>query len=45
VGAERLRHEALGATTVRITPDWTTLQDPASLHYCVTRRSPDTGML
>jgi hypothetical protein len=45
VGAERLRHEVLGATTIRIMPDWTTLQDPAGLHYCVTRRSPDTGML
>jgi hypothetical protein len=45
VGAERLRHEALGATTIRIMPDWTTLEDPAGLHYCVTRRSPDTGML
>jgi len=45
VAAERLRHEALGATTIRTMPDWTTLQDPAGLQYCITRRSPHTGML
>lgn len=45
VGAERRRHESLGATVVRVTGDWTTLRDPAGLAYCITRRDPDTGTL
>jgi hypothetical protein len=43
--AERRRHEALGATLVRSTTNWTTLRDPAGLEYCITRRNPETGML
>jgi hypothetical protein len=43
--AERTRHEAFGATTVRSTTNWTTLRDPAGMEYCITRRNPDTGTL
>ena len=43
--AERWRHEALGATFVRSTTNWTTLRDPAGLEYCITRRNPETGTL
>jgi Glyoxalase-like domain len=45
VAAERDRHEALGAVMVRTMPNWTTLQDPAGVSYCITRRDPDTGKL
>lgn len=45
VAAERTRHEALGATAVRTTPDWVTLHAPTSQEYCITRRSPATGRL
>jgi Glyoxalase-like domain len=45
VDAETTRHEALGATVVRVMPNWTTLRDPAGLSYCITRRNPDTGTL
>ena len=43
--AEEERHQALGSVVVRAMPDWTTLADPAGLAYCITRRSPDTGVL
>ena len=36
---------ALGAHLVRQTQYWTTLTDPAGLHYCLTRRDPITGTL
>ncbi len=45
VPAERARHESLGAEVVRVTGNWTTLQDPAGLRYCITRRNPATGKL
>ena len=45
VSAECERHGQLGATVVRAMPNWTTLPDPAGLHYCVTRRDPLTGTL
>ena len=45
VPAERARHEALGARVVRFMPSWTTLQDPAGLSYCITRRNPATGKI
>ena len=45
VPAERARHEALGATVVRITPDWVTLRAPTGQDYCVTRRDPAPGRL
>jgi predicted enzyme related to lactoylglutathione lyase len=40
VDAEGARHEALGAEVVRRMPHWTTLRDPAGLHYCITDRTP-----
>lgn len=43
--AEAARHETLGAVPVRRTEHWTTLRDPAGRAYCITRRSPDTGLL
>ena len=45
VPAARARHEALGATVVRTTPDWVTLRAPTGQDYCVTRRDPATGRL
>lgn len=45
VDAEQRRHEALGATTGRAMPNWTTLQDPTGRDYCITCRHPDTGVL
>jgi Glyoxalase-like domain len=45
VGLEQRRHEELGATTVTVMPNWTTMRDPAGMAYCLTRRNPDTGML
>jgi hypothetical protein len=45
VAAECNRHVALGAAQVRETEVWTTLRDPAALDYCLTRRSPETGLL
>jgi hypothetical protein len=45
VPAEQARHESLGARVVRVTASWTTLQDPAGLLYCITRRNPATGKL
>lgn len=40
--AETNRHLALGATEVRRTPEWVTLQDPSGRLYCVTRHPVDT---
>jgi hypothetical protein len=45
VAAECRRHEALGATVAYEGRVWTTLQDPAGIVYCITRRDPDTGTL
>jgi hypothetical protein len=45
VTAERRRHEELGATVTATMANWTTLQDPAGLAYCITRRDPETGIL
>src|SRR5579875_101141 len=45
VPAETARHQALGASLVRVVTDWTTLRDPAGLQYCITRRNPVTGKL
>lgn len=45
VSSEKRRHEELGALAVRVTTNWTTLEDPAGLAYCITRRNPDTGSL
>lgn len=39
------RHTALGATVVAEGPRWTVLADPAGLRYCLTDRSPATGVL
>lgn len=39
--AETERHMALGATEVRRTPHWVTLQDPSGRFYCVTRHPVD----
>ena len=45
VEREKIRHESLGAVTIRIMPFWTTLIDPGGLTYCITSRNPDTGSL
>ena len=45
VGVLADEHRRLGATIVRERPNWTTLCDPAGLHYCLTRRDPTTGLL
>jgi Glyoxalase-like domain len=45
VPAEQARHEALGAQVVRVMASWTTLRDPAGLHYCITGRDPATGTI
>lgn len=45
VATEREYHVSLGATSLRETPDWSTLVDPVGMHYCLTRRSPTTGAL
>lgn len=42
---EQRRHELLGATRVRMMPNWTTMQGPAGSEYCITRRDPFTGAL
>ena len=39
--AETDRHLALGATELRRTPHWVTLQDPSGRTYCVTRHPVD----
>jgi Glyoxalase-like domain len=39
-GAERARHEELGATWVHDGDGWITMRDPAGLAYCITERSP-----
>jgi len=45
VSNEQKRHEDLGASIIRVEENWTTLEDPAGLAYCITRRNPDTGSL
>jgi hypothetical protein len=42
-GAERARHEALGASYQYEGDGWVTLRDPAGLAYCITERGPGTG--
>lgn len=39
------RHTGLGATVVADGPRWTVLADPAGQFYCLTDRSPATGVL
>ncbi|MFW2333350.1 VOC family protein [Ilumatobacter sp.] len=41
--AERA-HTVLGATLVKRNPWWAVMEDPAGLSYCLTARSPDTGL-
>ena len=43
--AETERHLALGARLVRVEDHWTVLSDPAGSAYCITDRSPETGLL
>ncbi|MEJ7834227.1 MAG: VOC family protein [Nocardioides sp.] len=43
--AEVARHLALGAELGPRHGHWTVLTDPAGSAYCITERSPDTGML
>ncbi|MBL7497875.1 VOC family protein [Frankia sp. CNm7] len=43
--AETERHVALGAAVVGHGPRWTVLRDPVGTRYCVTDRSPVTGLL
>ena len=43
VAAEQLRHEELGARTVRVGDGWITLQAPGGDVYCITGRDPSTG--
>lgn len=38
--AETARHEALGATVVRVHEGWTVLTDPVGTTYCITERLP-----
>jgi hypothetical protein len=42
---EQRRHELLGATRMRMMPNWTTMRSPAGSEYCITRRDPFTGAL
>jgi hypothetical protein len=42
---EQRRHELLGATAVRMMPNWTTMRGPSGSEYCITRRDPFTGAL
>jgi len=37
-------HEALGATVLDRFPWWTVMADPSGRPYCLTARSPDTGL-
>jgi hypothetical protein len=37
------RHAASGARVLSVFPDWTTMADPVSRPYCLTRRDPETG--
>ena len=41
--AETVRHEALGAETVRRYDGWTVMRDPAGRPYCNTGRTPEAG--
>lgn len=43
--ATRERHLALGATVRTEGPRWTVMQDPVGRTYCLTDRSPETGVL
>jgi hypothetical protein len=45
VVAAEARHVGLGATSVARHRYWTVMADPSGVVYCLTRRSPDTGML
>ncbi len=45
VPAIRAWHERLGATYVADGPRWTVMRDPAGGVYCLTARSPETGLL
>ena len=45
VAIEREFHVSLGATALRENADWSTMADPGGMQYCLTRRSPTTGML
>jgi hypothetical protein len=43
--AEAERHVALGSELVRRFEHWTSMRDPVGTTYCLTGRSPETGML
>jgi hypothetical protein len=43
VAAEQLRHEELGARTVRVADGWRTLRAPGGDVYCITGRDPQHG--
>jgi hypothetical protein len=43
IASETARHVRLGASVIRRTDFWTTLADPAGLHYCITGRNPGLG--
>ncbi len=43
--AEVARHEALGATVLRVHSHFTVLTDPTGTAYCITPRNDETGML
>jgi hypothetical protein len=43
--AEAARHVALGSQPVRRFEHWTVMRDPVGTTYCITGRSPETGML
>lgn len=43
--AEAERHVALGSELVRRFEHWTVMRDPVGTTYCLTGRSPETGML
>ena len=43
--AETARHRKLGATVHSEHRHWTVLHDPSGEPYCITDRSPDTGLL
>ena len=45
VAAVRAWHEELGARHVRDGRHWTVMRDPAGSLYCLTPRSPETGLL
>lgn len=39
------QHTAFGAELIHSGAAWSTLRDPTGLHYCLTSRDPETGLL